>query len=415
MLKFYSLKMLPRFILILMITANVTASAQWTRQNSGTNDFLIQVYFPAPDTGYVVSWGPDANILKTTNGGISWLQMPFTPNRINFIYFTSVDTGYGVTDENEILKTTDGAASWVVLKDYGNYDLVGAIYFSDSQTGYTTTFHNQSRDTLFFIKTSDGGISWNELSWATGIILGTVPYSTCISFINRDTGYFVGLIGLNIFGTTDGCNTVNTLFSGSTLLSINFPSATTGYAGYDFDVILKTSDGGITWNPLQVPSVDESVWAIDFTSEDTGFIILSPGNYETSRILKTTDGGNSWIVQTQITDTNLNSIYFPDKNTGYAVGEEGVILKYHSPIGIEELSADSLFSVYPNPTSGQFILYYDNPNEGMVRIYNLLGEIVTTHSLNEGENPINFNSGSGIYFLQVTSNGKTGNKLIVVR
>ena len=44
-------------------------------------------------------------------------------------------------------------------------------------------------------------------------------------------------------------------------------------------------------------------------------------------VLKTTDGGNNWIVQTGLTTDNLYSVYFLNNNTGWIVGEDVSIMK----------------------------------------------------------------------------------------
>ena len=43
--------------------------------------------------------------------------------------------------------------------------------------------------------------------------------------------------------------------------------------------------------------------------------------------MKTTDAGASWGFLTSGTNIDLKSVYFTDANTGYAVGESGLILK----------------------------------------------------------------------------------------
>jgi photosystem II stability/assembly factor-like uncharacterized protein len=43
--------------------------------------------------------------------------------------------------------------------------------------------------------------------------------------------------------------------------------------------------------------------------------------------LKTIDAGANWSFLTSGTTIDLKSVYFTDANTGYAVGESGLILK----------------------------------------------------------------------------------------
>ena len=61
--------------------------------------------------------------------------------------------------------------------------------------------------------------------------------------------------------------------------------------------------------------------AVFFISEKKGWIVGDLGT-----MLKTTDGGSSWEVVTLDTEINLNSLYFLSEHTGFAVGDNGLIL-----------------------------------------------------------------------------------------
>jgi photosystem II stability/assembly factor-like uncharacterized protein len=62
--------------------------------------------------------------------------------------------------------------------------------------------------------------------------------------------------------------------------------------------------------------------SIFFTDANTGYAVGEFG-----LILQTTDGGANWIPQTSGTQSSLYSITFPDTKTGYIVGDYGTILK----------------------------------------------------------------------------------------
>lgn len=44
-------------------------------------------------------------------------------------------------------------------------------------------------------------------------------------------------------------------------------------------------------------------------------------------VLKTKDGGTTWSSLSVGADYNLTSVFFPDRNMGYAVGGDGAIFK----------------------------------------------------------------------------------------
>jgi photosystem II stability/assembly factor-like uncharacterized protein len=61
---------------------------------------------------------------------------------------------------------------------------------------------------------------------------------------------------------------------------------------------------------------------IYFTDANTGYAVGDSGI-----IIKTINGGVSWTVQPSGTASHLMSVYFTDANTGYVVGDNGIILK----------------------------------------------------------------------------------------
>jgi photosystem II stability/assembly factor-like uncharacterized protein len=107
--------------------------------------------------------------------------------------------------------------------------------------------------------------------------------------------------------------------------------------------VLRTSDGGQTWQP--VSRTDEILAAVDFVSSTRGWVAGYAG-----RIQRTDDGGLSWKVQ-RIEHKNeiINSIFFLDHERGWAVGSGGLLLSTNNGGGIWEVittgRAEDLWSV----------------------------------------------------------------------
>jgi len=147
------------------------------------------------------------------------------------------------------------------------------------------------------------------------------------------------------------------------LFSVHFANNTTGYIGGAISKCLKSNDEGLHWSDVPVPSVADfrAVWAtssndvylgawdtvyathnagqawtgaytnsfilgvmgLQFTSPANGFAFMTY-----SSMTKTTDAGNSWSVPTGpgvIQD--FYDGYMLDDNTGYGVGDCGLIAK----------------------------------------------------------------------------------------
>ncbi|MGL5891144.1 MAG: YCF48-related protein, partial [Bacteroidia bacterium] len=65
------------FFTALICSISVHAQ-QWTTLNSGTTQKLSDVFFTSADTGYIV--GDDSLLLRTTDRGNTWTQLPAVPN-----------------------------------------------------------------------------------------------------------------------------------------------------------------------------------------------------------------------------------------------------------------------------------------------------------------------------------------------
>ncbi|MCJ7448224.1 MAG: YCF48-related protein [Bacteroidales bacterium] len=177
-------------------------------------------------------------------------------------------------------------------------------------------------------KSNDGGYNWYKL----GALLGAPTF-----FFNDHEG--IGAIGSSLYRTNDGCNSVEMVFDSSTYAGIHFIqflNNSTGYAagGASFDsfnsgLIVKTTDGGNTWQPL--PDKFKSIIGISFISENIGYIIINlyegsvVGTYKSgAELLKTIDGGSTWTsINSKIYDEFKIipfKCYFADEQHGFLFG-----------------------------------------------------------------------------------------------
>jgi len=130
---------------------------------------LIDCYFYSPDSGYVVGGTPNsvfpdsigAVILFTSNGGQSWSTRYSGALKGEWgwkIDFPSPKIGY-VSVENfnsaNIIKTTDSGMSWFPLQLAGMEDLEGVGFINDS-TGWACGRVDESF-------TTDGGLTWRPV------------------------------------------------------------------------------------------------------------------------------------------------------------------------------------------------------------------------------------------------------------
>lgn len=86
--------------------------------------------------------------------------------------------------------------------------------------------------------------------------------------------------------------------------------------------VLRTSNGGATWQKLTVTSETLDFRDIDAIDEKTAYV-LSIGNGAASRVYKTTDAGTSWRLQFKNSDEKafLDAMSFWDSEHGLVIGD----------------------------------------------------------------------------------------------
>ena len=132
-------------------------------------------------------------------------------------------------------------------------------------------------------------------------------------------------------------------------------------------MILATNDGGKEWSEQDSDTSDD-LHAIHFSDDkETGWAIGEDGV-----ILTTNDAGKKWSEQDSDTSNDLHAIHFSDdKETGWAVGEDGMILTTNDGgkewSGQNSGTSESLYTVhFLNDMkgwvagSGRAILHSDN-------------------------------------------------------
>ncbi len=202
----------------------------WTQMKSPTSGRLTDVCFLNKDTGWLV--GPDVNLFKTTDGGSTWAvdnsvsgstiyfvndtlgfigsyESVFrttdakTWSRINFnsgvtiskVYFKNVNRGWAGGYNPGIgyygfYNTTDKGQTWTYIGSSYFYGLQ-TMQFIDSLHGWGTMLDGT------FIKTTDGGKSWQSASYSINSGIG-------LYFVGIDTGIAISIYGIGTISTDSG-------------------------------------------------------------------------------------------------------------------------------------------------------------------------------------------------------------------
>jgi photosystem II stability/assembly factor-like uncharacterized protein len=88
-------------------------------------------------------------------------------------------------------------------------------------------------------------------------------------------------------------------------------------------IVIRTADGGATWQPLRVPGSEKLDFRdIDAVDDRTAYV-LSIGPGDASRIYKTTNAGADWTLQFRNEDAKafFDAMAFGDGRTGFALSD----------------------------------------------------------------------------------------------
>ena len=101
----------------------------------------------------------------------------------------------------------------------------------------------------------------------------------------------------------------------------DFRDNSDGYAVGGGGTILRTENGGLTWEKVN-NSYPETLKRVDFADDKNGWIVGYGGS-----ILRSGDKGRTWVRQSSNTSARIYGL-FMSKKYGWAVGEKGLVLKY---------------------------------------------------------------------------------------
>jgi len=299
------------------------AQGGWTvkRVGLGGKD-LNAVFFVDAKRGWV---GGDGGLLSyTEDGGATWVERPLgTEHAINDIYFVGKDTGF-VLAGGSIFGTSDGGHSWRESHKFSPSEFAGAtpelysLRFNGKKRAWVVGSASRGDDIVGSILaiTRDGGANW--------LILRTLTQQELIhiDFVDDKRGWIVGAGGA-ILHTDDAGESWSSQNSGTkgTLYHVDFRNEHQGLAVGERGTILRTEDGGRTWTKIYSPA-RSTLLSVQFVSEDEVWIVGRGGV-----ILRSGNGGQTWIEQESNTKQNLFALFINKKN-GWAVGKDGLMLKY---------------------------------------------------------------------------------------
>ena len=293
----------------------------------------------------------------------------------------------------QLYETRDGGVSYTDVTDRITPAVAGGvcgIWVQDEQTAWAV---GQYSSPAYILKTEDGGATWTSRAMAP-----LVDELIDIRFFDDMHGLATGGIGpyadsrVRIIGTDDGGETWTVRYTApadspwSVGWKLTFPTRMTGYASVERlaqpedGMVLKTVDGGQTWQEMPVPG-GRSLQGLGFLTPDIGW---ASGRGQTSM---TTDGGLTWsplqptrenlrsfpdgpLIPGGQLDGDVNRFRFYGDSLAYASGHRIYRLDVPRAVSAEASAdgAEGFVSVAPNPSRASVQVAYRVAAAGDVRL-----------------------------------------------
>jgi photosystem II stability/assembly factor-like uncharacterized protein len=413
------------FFCSLLFPALCAAQLQWHVLNSPTNVKLRTGIFVNDSIGIAV--GDSNTIIRTSDGGNTWKIIkqdtfiyprlwtvacnPLSPNGSPII---------ASGDDSIAYRSTDGGETWSAITNGlpgGNSSITTHIQVLDDTTIYSAGGIQSGKTTVGMLtRSSDGGNTWHNEFPFNGYY-----YLRSVYFFNDTTGFTLGVYsqgGGSLFKTEDMGNTwlKKEEFPPFQFTSMTFSDRNNGFvAGFNGvsltetnGVILRSSDGGVTWLLTQsLPGLR----SVHFSDANRGF--ACGGRH----IIETFDTGVNWSDAGYSGNFVFNSIYAGHGKV-FAVGENGaMVLAELTPSSVAKEPSVLNANAYPNPMTAFTKIVLPKDATYDIEIVDILGKTVRRFSVSASEAIIQkgeLSSGAYRFIVHNTSNGSVVTGKIVI-
>ncbi|MBS1538944.1 MAG: hypothetical protein JST20_14495 [Bacteroidetes bacterium] len=215
------------------------------------------------------------------------------------VQYISDSTLVIVGDHGKIIRTDNGGKSWKWQECYRRANLK-KLHFLNPQSGFIVG------DSGLILHTNSYGKFW-EFSYLPTQWLGGV------FAVSESVAIAVGAKG-SIFRSADAGKTWNQVYADTSIYfnDVQFTNQLFGTVVGSDGVMLRTLDGGQTWKQIySEPLLD--ITRVKFVNQRYGYVSGGSIRYATTdtslyyslRIMRTTDGGTTWNLQGDTSSTDL--------------------------------------------------------------------------------------------------------------
>ena len=173
---------------------SVNGGQNWTASSYTTTNRLNDIKFISSTIGFIA--GGLGEVIKTTDGGITWVQLNTSFANQNFNAIEAIDENNicVVGDAGTIFMSNDGGDTWFGPNGLMYENNINDVVFFNETTGVATGENG------LILRTEDGGYSWQP----SEIAPGSESYDfQAVSFYDANIGISVGNEGKELY-TVDG-------------------------------------------------------------------------------------------------------------------------------------------------------------------------------------------------------------------
>jgi photosystem II stability/assembly factor-like uncharacterized protein len=434
-------KLLFALIALLAMTSGVFAQT-WTAQTIPVTSDLNSCWA----TSTTVCWavGPSSVIIKTTNGGTSWVSAAG-----NLPAATDLYTCCGVSDQiawvgagdGSLYKTTNGGTTWTFYAlPTPATAFVDVVHFFNENTGFV--IGDPVGGVWCYYWTTNAGANWTsgpspaatgtEAGWNNSycaIDTGHIWFGT-----NNSKIYKGGLRSGFVAGTTPSVNSYGVCFfdynTGTAIMTTATPSVSAN---------INSTNGGTSWtaSSFTPAQIGYGIKAIPFSST-YGWMCVGGSSTTAGKIYRTTNKGTSWTEQTTslASGKSFYAMSMFNVNCGWAVtgtavtgGTNGGVFKYTDNISLvngNNTSVPSKYALeqnYPNPFNPTTTINYSIPKSSNVtlKVYDVLGNEVMTivggeyQAANNYTYNVDFSKlSSGVYYYTIKAGDFSATKKLML-
>lgn len=322
----------------LIRTGTLTLRRQTTSETKDLND--IHTYIPidpnnpCPPVGDVAVAASDIStydedVLQTTDGGVTWDILAADPfaageNVLSIVAFPISNTqtrilvaeAAPVAAPGRLSYSDDNGATWtevvLTIVGHGAKDS-GALFALDQSHIWLCS----AKGYIYF--SSDGGATFTAQTAGTL----TIKDGLSISFSDENNG-LAGFADDVILKTSDGGETwelTDAVTGTGDDITCVAPSGDFWWVGTDAGELYYTKDQGDTWTLRSFSGTGVgNIADIAFANELIGYAVHNTAA-PVGEVLVTINGGFSWKAVTTPANDGLNALTVADSNTVYAVGE----------------------------------------------------------------------------------------------